>query len=881
MKIELYLIPPGNRDFRKTLIEKAIGGLEGPDYSDILYLAPTRHMLGHFQKEFHTVGGPCYIPPQMATLREFSRRLYSRHNDGLLFRKKIVPLVISGLTEHGMGLSTIVSKFISDMKNHFPQEDIDSIRLRFKNIFGELDIPDEVSSRAFDALDIFARYGEALKAAGAVDEDDVLVHAASIAQKTLKPRVLVLEGFYEVTPAEFHFLSALISNASKTLISIPISHSGDDLSHCCSQDVEKHFDVEPVLLPSPDGEPALDYTAGASREEELEGIARHIKSSFVSGRLRELDSVYLAFPKFSEYRDMLHRVFTRYGIPYSPEPPDRRPLKDLLSLLEAVRDGLPRLATARFLTSPYFKNIPEGIRKATPNISLEAGTVRGKDSWLRAFKTFGLKSEGIELFKKLTPFNNIANKGSYSNFIDVLLEVLKALDFSPDEETPDGYEGVLKALNVLDSVPGIQPTDLRGFTDALKNYLKPESVAEEETPGIHVGNIRDLRGLEPDYLYLGGLKDGDLPARPEMDLLLPDSVRARLGLGDMHRHLRLQGYIFRRLVSTAGHLRLSYPSMEGDKLFLPSLYLRGGNATMEKIFGDFSSEEALTRRAGEPLAASLREIAGIKGYRRKSPVNVTDIDAYRACPRRFFIEKVLKLEPPEIREYEVDPRTIGSIVHEVMENLIGPPLEGIEAFTRRAGSVLKKVLGRWPIEPYFKALIKESFLAVLPQIYELEEALASEGYTFDRAEYKVSGEPLPGIKLKGKVDRIDVKNSCDALVLDYKTGSASLSSTRTLRHGATLQPFIYAALLKAEGAGSPESVGIYSLKDIRINRVPNRIDRREGRTLDYFIESALLYLDSTVSAMREGNFKAHPLSEASCRYCHERPYCPYIQGNAV
>ncbi len=879
MKIELYLVPPGNRDFRKTLIENAVGGLEGPDYSDILYLAPTRHMLGHFRKEFHTVGGACYIPPRMATLREFSLELYSRHSDGLLFRKKILPLVISGLTRHGMGLSTIVSEFISDMKNHFPQEDIDSIRLRFKNIFGELDIPDEVSSRAFDALDIFARYGEALKGANAVDEDDVLVHAASVTEKTLKTGVLLLDGFYEVTPAEFHFLSALISKAPRTLISIPISHSGDDLSHCYFQDVEKRFDVKPVWLPSPDGEPDLDYTAAASREEELEGIARHIKSSFISGRLRELDSVYLALPKLSEYRDMLDRVFTRYGIPYTQQSASSG-INDIVNLLEAVKDGFPRLATARFLTSPYFKGIPEGIRKAVPNISLEAGTVRGKDSWLRAFKTFGLKSEGTELFKKLTPLNNIANKGSYTNFIDVLLEVLKGLDFAPDEETPDGYEGVLNGLKVLDSVPGIQPTDLRGFTDALKNYLEPKSAAEKEAPGVHVGNIRELRGLEPDYLYLGGLKDGDLPARPEMDFLLPDSVRARLGLVDMHRYLRLQGYIFWRLVSTAGHLRLSYPSMEGDKLFLPSLYLRGGRETMEKIFGDFSPEEALTRRAGEPLAASLREIAGIKRYRRNSPVNVTDIDAYRACPRRFFIEKVLKLEPPEIREYEVDPRTIGSIVHEVMENLIGPPLEGLEAFTRRAGSVLKKALGRWPVEPYFKALIKESFLAVLPRIYELEEALASEGYTFDRAEYKVSGEPLPGIKLKGKVDRIDVKNSGDALVLDYKTGSASLSSTRTLRHGATLQPFIYAALLKTEGAGSPESVGIYSLKDIRINRVPNRIDRREGRTLDYFIESALLYLDSTVSAMREGNFKAHPLSEASCRYCHERPYCPYIQGDS-
>ncbi|MEJ2325240.1 MAG: hypothetical protein P8Y77_10780, partial [Nitrospirota bacterium] len=69
---------------------------------------------------------------------------------------------------------------------------------------------------------------------------------------------------------------------------------------------------------------------------------------------------------------------------------------------------------------------------------------------------------------------------------------------------------------------------------------------------------------------------GDLPARPEVDFLLPDSVKTRLGLVDMHRNMRLQGYIFRRLAATAGALRLSYPAMEGDKLFLPSLFLWGG-----------------------------------------------------------------------------------------------------------------------------------------------------------------------------------------------------------------------------------------------------------------------------------------------------------------
>jgi RecB family exonuclease len=880
MKIELYLVPPGNKDFRKTLTEKALEGLEGPDYSGILYLSPTRHMINTWQKEFHPAAGACYIPPRTATLRGLSRRMYASNGGGVLIDQELAPLAIAGITGHGIGFSKVLADFIGDIKNHFPGEGVDSIRQKFIDIFGELFIPEEVSKRVFDALEVFTRYAEALKAAGIADGDDALLLSTALVEGQKGADVLILDGFYEVTPAEWQFIRALIGRATKTLISIPISDAGDDLSHCYSRFIEKEYGVTPDVRPSPSKPPVLDYVAAQSREEELEGIARHIKSSFVSGKLKELDHAYVAFPKLSEYREMLDRVFKRYGIPYTPQPPVRKPYRHLLSLVESVRDGFPRLATARFLTSPYFEGIPEGIRMAIPKIALEAGTVSGKDSWLRALESHGLNKEGTKLFENISPLFSADNTGTYAGFIDNLLKVSRTLSFTPGEEQPDGLEGVLRGLSALDSIPGIKPTGLHGFSEALASYLEFQGSGEREAAGVHVADLRELRGLEPENLYLGGLEDGDLPARPEIDFLLPDSVRARLGFVDMHRYLRLQGYIFKRLVSSAGHLRLSYPSMEGDKLFLPSLYLRGAQETPERIFGDFSPEEEMTRQAGKPLAVHINEISGIKRYRGSSPLRVTDIDSYRSCPRRFFIEKVLGIEPPELREYEVDPKTIGIIVHEVMEKLIGPPLDGMDAFRRRAEKAVDKVLDAKPLDSYFKALLKESFLTVLPDIFEIEEGLASEGYAPKKAEYSIKGEPLPGIKLKGKIDRIDVRDGGSALVLDYKTGATNLSSTGTLKRGETLQPFIYSALLKAEGARNPESVGIYSLKDLRIKRVPDRKDVKEGRTLEHFIETALLYLDSTVSAMRDGDFKAHPLSDATCRQCHERPYCPYMQGDA-
>jgi len=879
MQIELFLVPPGNREFRNTLISKALEGIEAPDFSNILYVAPTRHMIERWQREFHPKAGDCYRPPRADTLSGLARRIYASEAGDVIIDKKLAPFVISGLGGHGTGFSKVLADFIGDMKNHFPGEDAEAIREKLTEIFGRLFIPDEVAKRVYDALDTFTVYNNAMKAAGASDEDDALVRAPSIAERKPGAQVLVLDGFYEVTPAELGFIKTLIGKAQKTLIAIPISGEDDDLRHCYSEDIVKEFGVKPERFDAGD-EPSLAYVTSQSKEDELEGIARHIKSLYVSGKLRELEGVYVAFPKLSEYREMLSRVFTRYGIPYSPEPQSTRPYRDVLSLVTAVRDGFPRLATARFLTSPYFRGIPEEVRQATPAIALEAGTVHGRASWLRALKAEGLEKEATRIFDKASSLINV-NTATYTAYINVLLDILKAFKFSVEAEELDGIEGTIRELMVLDSVPGVERPTLRVFAEVLEGYLAGKATAGRgERDGVRVADLREIRGLEPEYLYLGGLKDGDLPARPEVDFLLPESVRRELKLVDMHRYLRLQGYIFRRLVSSARHLRLSYPAMEGEKVFIPSLYLRGAEETVEQLYGDFSPEEEMTRRGGEPLSSAIGEIDDLKGFRDTSSLRVTDIDAYRSCPRRYFIERILGIEPREIKEYEVDPKTIGIVLHEVMEKLIGPAISGFDAFQARAERVIDKVLEGREIEDYFKALLKASFMTILPDIYEIEDGLASEGYAPAKTEYSIKGEPLPGISLRGKIDRVDVRDDGSALVLDYKTGGAELSSTGILKRGETLQPFIYSALLKAEGKERPESVGIYSLKDLRIKRVPDQRDIKEGRTIEHFIETALLYLDSAVSAMREGSFRAEPLNDASCRTCHERPYCPYMQGGA-
>ncbi|HBR21859.1 MAG TPA: hypothetical protein DD713_04730, partial [Nitrospiraceae bacterium] len=200
--------------------------------------------------------------------------------------------------------------------------------------------------------------------------------------------------------------------------------------------------------------------------------------------------------------------------------------------------------------------------------------------------------------------------------------------------------------------------------------------------------------------------------------------------------------------------------------------------------------------------------------------------------------------------------------------------------------LLAKLLAEKPLENYWNNFIRDSFLSILPEIYELESELRAEGYSFMKAEAPVEGEVIKNIKLKGKIDRIDRKvkseklevksseeNTNEVEIIDYKTGAAQLSRTEIVNKGASLQLFLYAALMKSLGF-KVNRAGIYSVKDTKITWVPGK---KDSNTMDDYIKICLKYLEKTVSDLRKGDFTAFPLNEQTCRNCHERAYCPYIQ----
>jgi ATP-dependent helicase/DNAse subunit B len=932
MSIRVFYTPFLYRGFTDTLLKKSVDNTEGSDYSKILYIAPTPRKIKDSQKRFHKLSKGCYIPPEMMTIKQLSKRLYSLYEDKKVIPQSLVPIIIARLSGKGIGFASIITNLINEIKQYHTGKDIKTISDELKSILHELGIPDEILVRTMEALGIFKTYQELLNKHSAVDENDVMAACPSlIKQHNYSPVTIILDGFYELTRSEEAIIKALIENAKDIIISIPYDLNFTYIIDSYINFIKNYFQVEEVYLSLEKESIEPFYHSYPGIEEEIEGIARNIKNCFISGKIKDLEKIAVTFPMLHKYKDMLARIFRRYGIPYTASTSKplgkTRPFLDLIALLESVVDDYPKLSFSKFLISPYFKKLPSAFRECIPRVCLTSGIIKGKDAWLNINKSGtenGNRFPGIEkefrwVFKKLAPLESIKNKGSYSQYSEAIINLMNDLDFSGasnlgivgidsyrDMDLKDQLIGILRELSFIDIFSESSYNDtpytshfstltLRHFIDTLKHMLNATEIEAEGT-GVQIMGFLELRGIEPEYLYFGGLKDGDLPSKPEIDHILPDSVRTNFNLVNLKRYLLIQKFTFHRVIESAKNLHLSYSVMEGDRFFIPSPFLPWNREIKQQVYGIFSQEEELIRRGKKPFSSFITDIEdiGTKLIKNKfgedTYIRVTDIDSYRTCPRKFFIEKVLRLEPLEIKEYEVEAALLGTIVHEIMQALISKPFANIDDLWVRAESIIDKLLFDKPVEIYWKKVIKDTFLSILPGIYKLESKLIDEGYSFMSAEVPVEGEIIKGIKLRGKIDRIDrkirnpkseIRNLDDVVeLIDYKTGIAQLSGPQVLTKGATLQLFLYAALIKALGL-KVERVGIYSLKDVILSWIPGKYDRKNGRTMKDYIETSLRFLEETVLKLRSGDFSASPLNEQTCRNCPERPYCPYIQKTVV
>ncbi len=920
----------------KRLFEDALRlpRTEHPYYSGIIYIAPSNLRARHAERIFHRIINPekrtdiCYIPPDITTLNELSKRLYSTYSLKTLLSRPLTPILIALLSDKGLGLSIIVSDLIKDLKQFHPDRDTGELKEQVIKILESYNLPDSLKATIIGSLETFNLYQECLNMNNLIDEDDLLKLCSHYIKEWRVFNVSIIDGFYAPTRAEMFIIKTIIGKSDHSLISVPRLDGLDEVTNDYVSFLKNNFSPEYMDV-SPKGcKSDFRYIAYEDIESEVEGIARNIKSLFISGKIKDLSEVVVAFPKLNKYREIIERVFYRYGIPcdISQKRPlgQTRAMIDLFCMIQSIYEDYPRLKFSQFLSSRYFKKIPESIKSWIPNLSLQSGIITGKKAWLN-FLSRGnercnindiientsrsaenntlftaldqtlisglteIERDILEIFRKLEPIEEIKASASFSEFSTRLKTILKELGFLDVTYVDEDYrifsdmkKHLLNCLDELASLERIKPArlSLQEFSEYLW-YILDHIYVDREVEGVTVTDIHEASPMAfLRHIYVGGLTDDDMPDRGSIDYILPDSVKRAIGLPDLDKRITLQKFLLENIIRSSAHVHLSYPLSEGEDKFLPSPFLYSGQQERERIPGIFSKEEILVMKGERPLSKFLREIKiNSKISNLTGMLNVTDIDSYRSCPRRFFIEKLLRVLHPTIKEYDLEATILGEIIHKVMERIIFESLDNVDKLKEKAAEMVDRIADSRNIDQFWKDIIKDAFIEILPDIISKEMEIRRDGYTPYKVEQFVTGEPLKGIRFKGKIDRID-RSESGVTIIDYKTGSDTLTCSKVYHGKEKLQLFLYAALLKTQGY-RVERVGIYSLKDITIKWCPPRKKGR-GKTVDIddMITASLRFLEETVEEFRKGIFTAKPLDDNYyiCRKCGENPFCPYIQS---
>jgi len=313
---------------------------------------------------------------------------------------------------------------------------------------------------------------------------------------------------------------------------------------------------------------------------------------------------------------------------------------------------------------------------------------------------------------------------------------------------------------------------------------------------------------------------------------------------------------------------------------------RWGEAAFTPYDGVLSRREAL-----DALAALLGEPPW------KLPP--TALEEYARCPFRYFLRRVLRIEPLEEPEAarRVSPRDKGRLFHAILHRalreardrgelplrpdadaeLLGVAREELDAF-ERLGLVGLPAL--WNLE---RRAIERDL-----RRFVLDEADDTSGYVPARLEVRFGTKrgagdivseqgvkvELPNgqdIELVGRIDRVDLAPEGDrARIIDYKTGSSPRTKKDPLGRGTALQLPLYLKAAEQLLGGPTVEMAMYRYVTARGDYGSWTLTRDEYAAHE---DRLLRILATIIEGIGGGRFFAGTPAKGECRECDCRDVC--------
>lgn len=392
--------------------------------------------------------------------------------------------------------------------------------------------------------------------------------------------------------------------------------------------------------------------------------------------------------------------------------------------------------------------------------------------------------------------------------------------------------------------------------DILRNSNTADEMAgvDAGVDGVTLLTAHSAKGLEWPAVVVSRCIEARWPGRGGFAarLTLPDELVPEappLGDSEVDENRRLFYVAITRardlLLLTAAR---RYPRSFRDEKLSPFL---------DRLLQRSPDGETPSRREvppAPPLGPARPRTGGAAAPRSRLDVGVSDIAAYKACPRRYQYRKVFRMPVPQSMQ-----RWYGTLVHEVLQTA---------GMMRRAGETVdaNRIAELWQ-QAWADARGPKGSNAELRTYGEqrLRAYVNSPAWaeaSIDAVE-DVFALPLDHADVHGRFDRIDRPNNALPVVVDYKTGPPRNSK----QLAGDLQVRAYAVALSKREQVDSVAVELHYLQTAEVTRLT--LGARE-------LDTAYKHLSASAAEMSrarsDGAFPPHP-STWQCRRCDYRTVC--------
>ena len=351
----------------------------------------------------------------------------------------------------------------------------------------------------------------------------------------------------------------------------------------------------------------------------------------------------------------------------------------------------------------------------------------------------------------------------------------------------------------------LHPTTLRRL---LRRVFSSLSIPFHGEPaqGLQVMGVLETRCIDFRNLLLLNVGEGYLPKSGADNSIIPYTLRVGFGLTTPRHRIAVFAYYFYRLIQRAEHVTFIYnENSSGNVRHEMSRFLRQLQAETDipiKCFRlEAEQDSVFTMLDTVPKDKAIMDLMHQKYNLKCNPkaraLSPSAMNVYMNCPMQFYISSICGIREQPNPEDGIDPRLLGTIVHNVAEIVYNDIISHsgsktitrslLSEYTKDGGKLLQplidkefekeagitefrgeNILVRGVVERYLLNLFRwdEKHAPIVM------EDMESDMYT--TIEVEQDGEKLI-INTGGRIDRMDIitdkDNNMCFRILDYKTGA--------------------------------------------------------------------------------------------------------------